>query len=100
MSEKPKPLNIFFTLVIIASALFIITIFAMSANILGDENAPMTSIIDRYSGIALGIEFVAILVFGFLAMALDRSEMLREKAKEEESPSADKIETPASKTEE
>ena len=99
MSEKPKPLNIFFTLVIIASALFIITIFAMSANILGDENAPMTSIIDRYAGIALVIEFVAILVFGFLAMALDRSEMLREKAKEEKATSEDPIDSPVSKIE-
>lgn len=83
MTEKPKPLNKFFYLVIIASALFIITIFAMLSNILGDEEAPMTKIIDRYSGYALGVEFVAILIFGTLALILDRREILKEQEEAE-----------------
>lgn len=84
MTEKPAPLNIFYRLVLIASALFVITIFAMIANLMGDPEAPATSLIDRYSGLALFVEFIAVLVFGFLAMAVERREIVREQAKEEE----------------
>ena len=99
MTEKPKPLNKFFPLVIAASALFIITIFAMSANIMGDPEAPMTGFIDRYAGFALGIEFVCILIFGFLALIMDRREILKEQEEEKQKLlQQDKPETETTKT--
>ena len=60
------------------SAAFIVTILALVATVFGDEQAPLARWLDRHVGWLLAGEVVAILVTGFLALAVDRRATLRE----------------------
>ena len=71
MSDKPQPPNVFFRLVIVASAVFIITIFAMVAVMFGDPRAPLAQLLNEYSGKLLVVEVAAILITGWLGMTID-----------------------------
>ncbi len=80
MSHEPPqsdPPNAFFRLLLVAGALFIVTILAMIASLLGDAQAPPARWLDRHGTTILVYEVGAILVTGFLALAIDRRQTLR-----------------------
>jgi len=72
MSEPTHRRNPFFPLAAFASVLFIITILALVAGVLGDSRAPLAQLLDRYAGRLIAGEVAAILITGFLAMFVDR----------------------------
>lgn len=69
--------NVFFRLLLIAGAVFIVTILAMVASLLGDPQAPPTKWLDRHGTTILMGEVLAIVVTSFLALAIDRRRTLR-----------------------
>jgi len=77
MSEPARPRNPFFPLAAFASALFIITILALVAGLLGDSRAPIAQLLDKYAGRLFAVEVAAILITGFLAMFVDRRQTKR-----------------------
>lgn len=77
MSAPAPRRNPFFPLAAFSSALFIMTILALVAAVFGDERAPLAQLLDRYAGRLIGVEVVAILLTGFLALAIDRRQALR-----------------------
>ncbi len=77
MSEPRHPRNPFFPLAAFCSVVFIVTILALLADVFGDQRAPLARILDQYAGRLIGGEVVAILISGFLAMAVDRRQTLR-----------------------
>ena len=52
------------------------TVFAMVAATFGDPEAPMAKLLDQYAGYMIGAEVVATLLFGFIALAVDRRQSL------------------------
>jgi hypothetical protein len=64
-------------LTILLSGLFVVTILALIAGIFGDPQAPAARLLDRWAGWLLGGEVVGILTCGFLALATDRRQTLR-----------------------
>ena len=58
--------------------LFIVTIFSLVATLFGDPQAPVAQFFTRYGGWMIGIEVVAFLIVGFLALTVDRRQSLRE----------------------
>ena len=77
MSNRPERVNPFFRFVIVATAVFIITILALVATVFGDPSAPIARFLNEYGGSLIGIEVVVILMLGFIAMAVDRRQILR-----------------------
>lgn len=77
MSAPAPSRNPFFQLAAFSSVLFIVTILALVASVFGDERAPMARFLDRYIGRILAVEVVAILLTGFLALFIDRRQMLK-----------------------
>jgi hypothetical protein len=69
--------NLFFPLVILAGALFVVTILAMLAVPFGDPEAPIAGWIERYAGRLIAAEVVLVLVLGFLALLVDRRRTMR-----------------------
>ena len=77
MSTPGASRNPFFQLAAFSSVLFIVTILALVASVFGDERAPLARLLDRYIGVILAVEVVAILLTGFLALYIDRRQTLR-----------------------
>jgi hypothetical protein len=76
--SAPRPFrNPFFPLAVLCSVLFIATILALVASIFGDQRAPLSRLLEQYAGRLIGGEVIAIVVSGFLAMAVDRWQTLR-----------------------
>ena len=78
MSDSPP--NIFFRYVIIASSIFVITILALLASVLGDGQAPGYRWLNRHGTTLIVFEVIAIGVTGLLALVIDRRRILRETA--------------------
>ena len=72
MSPTPQQTNPFFRLVILACAVFIVTIFAMVAVPFGNPDAPPARFFDENGGTLIAYEVPAILVLGLCALFLDR----------------------------
>jgi uncharacterized membrane protein YcjF (UPF0283 family) len=70
--------NPFFPLTALFSAAFVVTILALVATVFGDEQAPLAKWLDQHVGWLLAGEVVAILLTGFLALAVDRRQTLRD----------------------
>ena len=77
MPDPARPRNLFFPLAVFASVLFIVTILALVAGVFGDPRAPLAQLLDRYAGRLLAGEVAAILITGFLAMYVDRTQTRR-----------------------
>ena len=77
MSQQPKPLNIFFRMVIAACGLFVVTIFMMVAMMLSDTETSLTIFLDNHGGTVIGCEVLAIIVLSVIALKFDRSPILR-----------------------
>lgn len=72
----PAPLlhvNVFYRLAAGIVVLFVITVFAMIANLLGDPRAPAAQFLDKYALHLIVLETCGILISGTLAMTIDRS---------------------------
>jgi cytochrome c biogenesis protein CcdA len=77
LPENPEPLNPLFRLVIVAGGVFVMTILAYVATIFGDPRAPAARLLDDYIGWLIIIEVAAILFIGWLALAFDKTKVLR-----------------------
>jgi hypothetical protein len=64
--------NIFFRIATGLVGLFVITIFALIAVLFGDPTAPVAKLLDRIGMQLILGEMFAILIFGTLAMTVDR----------------------------
>lgn len=91
MSDQPEPINFFFRLVVFASALFVITIFALVATIFSDPDVPAVQFLNEYGGTLIAGEVVATLLIGFLAMAVDRRQILRKQPVDEDAAGFDTV---------
>ena len=69
----PLHVNLFFRLAAGLVVLFVITIFAMIANLLGDPRAPVAQFLDRYALHFIIGETIGILITGTLAMTIDQA---------------------------
>lgn len=69
-------MNPFFPLTILFGGMFIVTILALVASLLGDPRAPLAQLLDRHAGWLLIAEVVATLATGFLALVVDRRQTL------------------------
>ena len=72
MSDPSDRPNVFFPLVTVAAGAFTVTVFALTATVLGGSESPLARFLDQHAGTLLAAEVAAILVFGFCAMAVDR----------------------------
>jgi hypothetical protein len=81
-SELPKPpplhVNLFYRLAAGLVVLFVITIFAMIANLLGNPKAPVARFLDQYALHLIVCETIGILISGTLAMTVERQQALRQ----------------------
>ncbi len=77
MSEEREPLNLYFRLVVVASVCFAITVLILFALTMSTSEAPIEHFFSANAGWMVGVEVAAILIFGFLAMAVDRRQTLR-----------------------
>jgi hypothetical protein len=71
--------NIFFRFVVIAGFIFVVTILALIAGILGDGRAPVHQWLNRNGMILIVAEVAVIGITGLLALVIDRWRTLREK---------------------
>lgn len=85
--------NPFFPLVTVTVGLFIITIFVLIATMFGDPNAPVAQLFAKYGGLMLGIEVVAFLIVGPLALLVDRRQALRDLQNYEAAQAAKRVGT-------
>ena len=83
MTDKPERVNPFFRLVIVASAIFIITIFALVAATFGGSESPASKFINAYAGTMFAVEVGVVLVLGLLALVVDRRQILRDQPYEQ-----------------
>lgn len=81
MPDRAQSRNPFFPLAAFSAALFILTILALVASVFGDPHAPLAQLFDWYAGRLIAIEVAATLLTGFLALAVDRRQTLRELAR-------------------
>ncbi|MDB5384431.1 MAG: hypothetical protein JWM11_77 [Planctomycetaceae bacterium] len=80
-SPVPPPLlhvNLFYRLAAGLVVLFVITVFAMIANLLGNPKAPIAKFLDQYALHLIACETIGILIAGALAMTVDRWQALRD----------------------
>ena len=76
MPNPARTSNPFFALAAFSTALFVVTILALVAAMLGDPRAPINRFLEAYGGGVIAVEVPAILITGFLALALDRRQTL------------------------
>ena len=70
--RKGEPEQPLFKLVIVSSAAFLITVLSMTVTMLFPSESPASKFINRNGLQMIGVEVVLIIVFGILAMAVDR----------------------------
>jgi hypothetical protein len=90
MPDRPRTKNVFFPLAAFFSAAFVLTIFVSIAAMFGDPGAKAAVFLDRYGGGLIAGEVAAILVTGFLALAIDRRQTLRNRQRQAENQHVEK----------
>ena len=75
-----------FTLTAVATTIFVITILAMVAMLLGDPEAPVNVWFNRQGATVMTFEVLAIGAFGTSAIFFDRRELLREQRQKKNPP--------------
>lgn len=78
MSLLEKRAGLLFRLTAVAGAVFVVTIFALVAALLGDPEAPPAKFLNRHGTSLIVGEVGVILVLGLLAMTVDRIRTLQE----------------------
>src|SRR5579871_2260117 len=96
MPPVPSTHNPFFPLVMLFGMLFIVTIFAFIAALLGDPSAPLAKLLERNGTMLIIAEVAGIVVSGLCAMALDRYQTARKSENDRPTPpiTTDKRTTP------
>ncbi len=85
--EREQPL---FKLVIVSSAAFLITVLSLVVTTMFPSESPASKFISRNGLLMIGVEVVLIIVFGILAMAVDRRRtVLRQRQEAEAAASGD-----------
>lgn len=79
MRHRPKPASLLFRLTAVAAGLFVVTILALIAVVIGNSPSPGARWLDRNAIPVFAVEVAAILGLGFAAMAQDRRQTLRER---------------------
>lgn len=74
------PPNVFFPFVVIAGFVFVVTILALIAGILGDGQAPIHRWLNTHGTTLIIGEVVVIGISGVLALVIDRWQTLRSRA--------------------
>ncbi len=75
-SRKDEPEQPLFKLVIVSSAAFLITVLSMTVAMMFPSESPASKFLNRNGLQMIGVEVVLIIVFGILAMAVDRRRTL------------------------
>ena len=86
MRHQPKPASLLFRLTAVAGGLFVVTILALIAVVIGGSQAPGAVWLNRNVVSLFSVEGPAILGLGFAAMAQDRKQTLREQSEAEPAP--------------
>lgn len=86
MRRQGSPPGLLFRLIVPATAIFIITIFALLVAPYSDQKAPLWKFLDRNGDRIILAEFTAVLVLSFLAMAWDRRQILKQQREGTQSP--------------
>ena len=84
MRHQPKPASLLFRLTAVAAGLFVVTILALIAIVIGNSQSPGAVWLNRNAGSLFAVEVCAILGLGFAAMAQDRKQTLGEQEKSEQ----------------
>ena len=74
--RKDEPEQPLFKLVIVSSAAFLITVLSMTVSMMFPSKSPASKFLNRNGLQMIGVEVVLIIVFGILAMAVDRRRTL------------------------
>jgi len=77
MRRPGSKAGLLFRLVVPAVVVFIATILAMIAAVMGDQKAPFWRWLDRNAGFLLIVEFATIIILTLLALTVDRIQALR-----------------------
>lgn len=77
MRRPGSPPTFLFRLIIPVTAVFIVTIMSMIAVVFSDERAPVAQFLNRHGNTMLLVEFIAVIIVTFLAMAFDRWQTLK-----------------------
>lgn len=86
MRHQPKPASLLFRLTAVAAGVFVVTILALIAIVIGNSQSPGAVWLNRNAGSLFAVEVAAILGLGFAAMAQDRKQTLREQKDAEPAP--------------
>ena len=86
MRHQPKPASLLFRLTAVAAGVFVVTILALIAIVIGNSHSPGAVWLNRNAGSLFAVEVAAILGLGFAAMAQDRKQTLREQKESDLSP--------------
>lgn len=78
MRHQGSPPGLLFRLVVPATVIFIITIFAVIVAPYSDQRAPLWQWLDRNADRLLLAEFVAVILLSLFAMAWDRRQILKQ----------------------
>lgn len=71
-SSNRRKSNPFFAMVLCSASIFVLTILAMVAALLGDPRAPMAKFLDAHAGRLIAAEVIVTLVVGLFALVVDR----------------------------
>lgn len=78
--SRRERLNIFYRLTLVPVAALIVTVLAFFAMLLGgDPRAPVNRFLSNYGGLLLALETGCSLLFGLLALAVDRRRIVEER---------------------
>lgn len=88
MRHPPKPASLLFRLTAVAAGMFVVTILALIAIVIGNSHSPGAVWLNRNAGSLFAVEVAAILGLGFAAMAQDRKQALREQHEADPTPPA------------
>jgi preprotein translocase subunit SecG len=78
MRHPPQPASLLFRLTAVAAGVFVVTILALIAVVIGNSQSPGARWLNRNAGAVFAVEVGAILGLGFAAMAQDRRQTQRE----------------------
>lgn len=85
-NEPPPRASLLFRLTAVAGIVFVVTILALIAIVIGNSQSPGARWLNRHAGSLFAVEVAAILVLGYAAMLQDRRQTLRERDESDSSP--------------
>ncbi len=88
-ARKDEPEQPLFKLVIVSSAAFLITVLSMTVSMMFPSESPASKFLNRNGLQMIGVEVVLIIVFGILAMAVDRRRTLNRRRLEKVNTTAE-----------